>query len=459
MNSNRDLKNGEKMRNVLEFEIIRINGKKEKLRMNLNDDFHSKINAYCKQKNYEKIEKNLLLKQIKQKVGNLEKEIGNGGERVITNDKDKKDKKIKRNKSYDFPIKKNKFCKTKGDELGQKLYLKEIEHQKNKQKKLNEIRAENSKLSNDITFHPQISKRSREITKNFNNKIKVEDRLIALGKASEIKKLQKIAEKSFNERNDIYDNNGTHDITYDDTNNNGKRYLFCPKINEYNLTRNKSEDIFIRLYKSADVKKKKIEKLNKLYYKRICPFKPKISKKSEKMNNDEYNKIIKRYYNKIEEKENDILEEQNIKKLKNKIGTNRNKKKGKNDISIINKSADYYKNRDLKRIKIENKRKRIKQIENQKYAEEIKKDWNDYLSNMINQKKEEKMKEIFHLLDRNNFNYISFSNITYYNIPPELMISLTPLIDAINKNKNIRINYQDFKNIIGNSLLSSMSEE
>ena len=136
MNSNRDLKNGEKMRNVLEFEIIRINGKKEKLRMNLNDDFHSKINAYCKQKNYEKIEKNLLLKQIKQKVGNLEKEIGNGGERVITNDKDKKDKKIKRNKSYDFPIKKNKFCKTKGDELGQQLYLKEIEHQKNKQKKL-----------------------------------------------------------------------------------------------------------------------------------------------------------------------------------------------------------------------------------------------------------------------------------------------------------------------------------
>ena len=338
MNSNRVLKNGEKMRNVLEFEIIRINGKKEKLRMNLNDDFHSKINAYCKQKNYEKIEKNLLLKQIKQKVGNLEKEIGNGGERVITNDKDKKDKKIKRNKSYDFPIKKNKFCKTKGDELGQKLYLKEIEHQKNKQKKLNEIRAENSKLSNDITFHPQISKRSREITKNFNNKIKVEDRLIALGKASEIKKLQKIAEKSFNERNDIYDNNGTHDITYDDTNNNGKRYLFCPKINEYNLTRNKSEDIFIRLYKSADVKKKKIEKLNKLYYKRICPFKPKISKKSEKMNNDEYNKIIKRYYNKIEEKENDILEEQNIKKLKNKIGTNRNKKKGKNDISIIIKT-------------------------------------------------------------------------------------------------------------------------
>ena len=78
---------------------------------------------------------------------------------------------------------------------------------------------------------------------------------------------------------------------------------------------------------------------------------------------------------------------------------------------------------------------------------------------MINQKKEEKMKEIFHLLDRNNFNYISFSNITYYNIPPELMISLTPLIDVINKNKNIRINYQDFKNIIGNSLLSSMSEE
>ena len=406
MNSNRDLKNGEKMRNVLEFEIIRINGKKEKLRMNLNDDFHSKINAYCKQKNYEKIEKNLLLKQIKQKVGNLEKEIGNGGERVITNDKDKKDKKIKRNKSYDFPIKKNKFCKTKGDELGQQLYLKEIEHQKNKQKKLNEIRAENSKLSNDITFHPQISKRSREITKNFNNKIKVEDRLIALGKASEIKKLQKIAEKSFNERNDIYDNNGTHDITYDDTNNNGKRYLFCPKINEYNLTRNKSEDIFSRLYKSADVRKKKIEKLNKVYYKRICPFKPKILKKSENMNDDEYNKIKKRFYDKIEKKENDILQKQTVKKLKNKNLTNRNKKMGINENNIINRSVDYYKNRELKTKKIENKRNRIKQIENQKYADERKKDWSSYSRNIINQIKEEKMKEIFHLLDRHNLNFL-----------------------------------------------------
>lgn len=459
MSSNRVLNNEEKMSNALEFEIIRLNGKKEKLKMNLNDDFHSKINEYFKQKNYEKIERNLLLKQINQKVGNLEKEIGNGGERINTNIKDKKEKKVKRNKSYDFPIKKNKFCKTKGDELGQMLYLKEIEHQKNKQKKLKKMRAENSKLSKDITFHPQINKRSREITKNYNKNIKVEDRLIALGKANEIKILQKIAEKRFKERNDIYDNNNTHDITYDELSNNGKRNLFSPKINEYNLTRNKSEDIFSRLYKSADIKKKKIEKLNKMYYKRICPFKPKISKKSEKLNDEEYNEIIKRYYNKIEKKENEILEEQAFKKLKNKFVANRNKRIGNNGISIINKSADFYNNRELKLKKIENKRNKKKQIENQKYAEERKKDWYDYSINIINQKKEEKIKEIFHLLDRNNLNYISFSNITYFNITPELMISLTPIIDIINKNKNIRINYQDFKAILEKSLLSSMSEE
>ena len=251
MTSNRDFNNEEKSID-LEFEIIRLNGQKERLKMNLNDDFHSKINAYCRQKNYEKIEKNLLLKQINQKVGNLKKEIENEGERIIiNNNKDKKEKQLKRIKSYDFPIKKNKFCKTYGDALGHMLYQREIEHQKNKQKKLNKIKDENSKLSNDITFQPQISKRSREITKNFNNKIKVEDRLIALGKANEIKKLQKIAEKRFNERNNLCDNNDSHDISYDGINNNGKRYLFCPKINEYNLTRNKSEDIFSRLYKSA----------------------------------------------------------------------------------------------------------------------------------------------------------------------------------------------------------------
>ena len=458
MNSNRVF-NSEEINNDMEFEIIRINGQKEKLRMNLNDDFHSKINAYCKQKNYKKKEKNLLLKEISQKLGNLKKEIKNGGDKIIYNNKDKKEKQLERNKSYDFPIKKSKFCKTYGDALGHKLYKKEIEHQKNKQKKLDEIRIENSKLSNDITFHPQISKRSRAITKYFNNKIKVEDRLIALGKASEIKKLEKIAEKRFKERNDIYDKDDNHDITYDGIDNNSKRYLFCPKINEYNLTRNKSENIFNRLYKSADVKKKKIEQLNKLYYKRICPFKPKILKKSENMKDDEYNEIMKRFYNKIEKKEYEILKEQNVKKLKSKNGVNKNKKIYNNDISIINKSADFYEKRNLKRIKIENKGNRIKKIENQKYDEEIKKDWSNYSSNIINQIKEEKMKEIFHLLDKNNLNYISFSNVTYYNIPPDIMINLTPLIDLINKNKNIRINFQDYKSIIGDSLFSSWSEE
>ena len=50
--------------------------------------------------------KKFLLKQINQKAGNLKKEIENGGERIINNNKDKKEKQFKRNKSNDFPIKK-----------------------------------------------------------------------------------------------------------------------------------------------------------------------------------------------------------------------------------------------------------------------------------------------------------------------------------------------------------------
>ena len=45
------------------------------------------------------------------------------------------------------------------------------------------------------------------------------------------------------------------------------------------------------------------------------------------------------------------------------------------------------------------------------------------------------MKVIFHLLDRHNLNNTSYSNITYFNIPPEIMISLTPPIEVINKKK------------------------
>ena len=70
--------------------------------------------------------------------------------------------------------------------------------------------------------------------------------------------------------------------------------------------------------------------------------------------------------------------------------TNRNKKMDNNDNIIINRSVDYYKNRELKKIKIENKRNRIKQIENQKYADERKKDWSNYSSNIINQLKRKK---------------------------------------------------------------------
>ena len=51
MSSNKVFNYEEKSQD-LEFEIIRTNGQKEKLRMNLNDDFHSKINVYCKKKRY-----------------------------------------------------------------------------------------------------------------------------------------------------------------------------------------------------------------------------------------------------------------------------------------------------------------------------------------------------------------------------------------------------------------------
>ena len=78
-----------------------------------------------------------------------------------------------------MPIKKNNFCVDQYDEIGHRLYYRCINNKKRKEEKLNKIRLEKERLSPDITFHPKISKKTREITKNVNNKIKIEDRLIA----------------------------------------------------------------------------------------------------------------------------------------------------------------------------------------------------------------------------------------------------------------------------------------
>ena len=151
--------------------------------------------------------------------------------------------------------------------------------------------------------------------KKLRNNIKVEDRLIALGKSKEKKILQKVAEKSFRERKII--NNKT---------NNNQNYSFVPKINDYPIIRNKSQDIYNRLYNQKDNHKKKMKKLDYIYFKEKYKFTPEINKiTKEKLKNrlktNNY-KSNKKLFKKDKPKKNEIINNK-----RNIVAANSNKHK------------------------------------------------------------------------------------------------------------------------------------
>ena len=390
-----------------EVEINLDNNKKEKLNFNLGDDIHYKVDLFCQQKKYSKKQKNQILEQIKRHMNNIINYYEN----------------LKMVDALKIPIKKNKNSATKGEMLGQKLYEKCLLKKKIKEKKIEKMKRElsDSQISPELTFHPKLSKKSQEMTKDLNKNIKIEDRLIALGKEREKRLLKKIAINSFIEKNDssILDVNKS-ELTYK------------PKINKYSLTRNKSEDIFSRLYRTAGIKKSKDQKLNEQYYKDRYPFKPTISKMSKNMKESKYNEVIKRFYDKEHQKRIKILKEHTPEPKKIRM-----KPKIYNNI--------YH----AKKEKIENNKNNYEEINKQikKINEKRKQNWCQYSNDIINHIKEIKFREIFDLLDRNKKKFISYSNISFYNIPDEIMPSLTPVIEEVNRNKYKKINYEEFKKL------------
>ena len=447
----------------IKINIILYNDKIETLYFNIGDDIYDKVNHFCKKNNYGKKEREIISKQINQKmqeiINNIENENKNKKLNKINN---KKTKKNEINKSFDAPIKRNKFCLDEYDEIGHKLYYRELEHKLKKEKNLEKKRLENSKLSPDITFQPKLTEKTRRITKNINNKIKIEDRLIALGKEREKKLLKKVAEKSLleNNKNNLDDNS---------------EYSYQPKINKYNLNRNKSEDIFTKLYKDGKNKQKKSEKMHDEYYKEQCPFIPQITKMAKNMSNKKYMEIIEQNYKKKDNIKNNILKENtpNNKKIKNNIQKENNiHKNKKNKNNILNKEYNNndnngyvinYKNTNHKNKNNQNNNEDNNNInevvENKKFNEKRKKKWDEYSKNLIKHIKEVKFKELFDLLDRNKKKYISYSNISYNDIPENIMIALTPVIDEINRNKNKKIYYQEFREITDESLSACMLDQ
>ena len=177
---------------AVEIKILLKDGSSELLKLNLDENIFSKIDFYCLQKGFSPNEKKLIIDQINQKISNLISELE-------IKDYNKMPNFIKKqiSKSPIIIHKKNKFCISNGDLLGQKLYEREMFHKEkneNRRKKLLEEKIRDNNVEN--IFKPKILKKSIDISKNMNRNLKIEDRLIKLGKIKDSKINRKISENN-----------------------------------------------------------------------------------------------------------------------------------------------------------------------------------------------------------------------------------------------------------------------
>ena len=415
----------------MEIEILLSDNKKEILKFNIFEDVISIIKDFCEKNNFGKEERNIITEEIIQalgeKIDSIEK--ANNSKRNSRLIKINPNESISTNKSF-YDLNSLKNNNNSNYDICHKSFEHNIRLRKNKNKeKENVLDILNSENSPELTFHPTINKKSKEITKNINKNIKVEDRLIALGKDREKRLLKKMVENSFIE---------------DKKHSRNKR--------EKKLTRNKSEELFNKLYKAGNKKFDKRYKIREdAYFKELCPFKPTISKMAQNMDSSKYDKVIKRNYEKNQLKRNDILKEHSVReKFKNNSYKN-NKKKNKKIKIEVKKSN---KNDDTL---IDNKKHDI-EIKKE-YNKKVKNDWEKHSIDIINQLKLEKYREIFDLLDKDKKNFISYTNISFQEIPVNVMKALGPVIEVINQQKNKRIYFHEFKQLTEKSLASCIMED
>ena len=77
----------------------------------------------------------------------------------------------------------------------------------------------------------------------------------------------------------------------------------------------------------------------------------------------------------------------------------------------------------------------------------------------MNNLKENKLREIFELLDKNKEGFLSYSNISSADVDPNVMDALKPLFEEINKNRDKKIYFNEFKNLTNDSLIKCMMED
>ena len=368
------------------------------------------------------------------------------------NSEENKDIKPKNKNKKKIIVRKRKL---KDYEIGQRLYERGKKFKVRKQRNLEKLKTEISMNSPRYDFKPKLYNRNIKSTKNNNRNIKIEDRLINLGKLRDQKILRKITEQK------LYEEKKSNDLS-----------LTKGKNKKKHLTRNKSADIFNKLYNDKDILKKKAEKNEKIYFKKVFPFKPKITDMAKNMKKDKYREIINKFNEKQQKKKEKILEKEEEEKSNNQ----KSKEKFKT-INIINtkRPKNYFLSKNIKNAKLRSKKPTKNKLYNtykeensendfdEKYKKEIeevrKKNLDMNANDIIKKTKEYKFKEIFNLLDIKKEGFLSYGNISFINIEPKILEALSPLFREIDRNKNKKIFFNEFKNITNESLSKCMLED
>ena len=302
--------------NEMELNIILKNGENINFKFKLDENIYSRVDNFCQENNIDQNGQDLILQQIDSKIAELSKQkkenndsnqedndnenindnnndiknvnnniknIENDNDNDIVNNninntddknsykqsinneennmennnnsEEKKDIKLKNKNKKKIIVRKRKL---NDYEIGQRLYEKGKKFKVKKQRNIEKSKTETPKNSPRYDFKPKLYNQNLKSTKNRN--MKIEDRLINLGKVRAQKILRKITEQK------LYEENKNNDLSLT-KGKNRKKYI----------TRNKSADIFNKLYNDKDILKKKAEKKEKIYFKKVFPFKPKIT--------------------------------------------------------------------------------------------------------------------------------------------------------------------------------------
>ena len=421
----------------IELDIYFENDKKIQTKLKLDRNFYNNVDSFCNRNNISTKDKDLILENIDIKVRELIEQKTKTIEDY--NHENKNESKKKKKNKIKIKVHKKKL---KGDEIGKKMYERGMKFLLKNKIKTERMRTEIINHSPKYNFRPQLSKKSIDLTKRKNRKkIKVEDRLIMSGKEKEKKMLRKKLENSFLEEN----------------HNNGLSFTYHKNKNRI-LKRNKSEDIFNKLYNEKDILKAKAEKENKKCLKERYPFKPEITKMAKNMGCKQYKEIIDKYNDKIKKRNDEISKEKNntINKTTTKLKKSNNQKQ-KNFIYRNIKAINNIHNKQINySLYGNNKQDQSYNIFNKEIEDEKIKNFDIKSNDIINKMKENKFKEIFDELDRNKKGYLSYSNITFKNVEPHILEAISPITDEINRNKTKKINFNEFKMLINESLSKCM---